>query len=70
MVWLNLNAKQRRYVIDNTCTFLGFLPVGGEDMDVKEGDGEMEKEVPTYGFKSLDVMPLETVVSRTSSASS
>lgn len=67
---LNFNAKQRKYLIDHGHNLLGFLSVGGKEMEIEGGHAELDKDISRYGFTSWEVVLLVTVISQTSSSSS
>lgn len=60
VVLLNLNAKQRRYLVDHGHTLFGFFPIQSEEMEIRGEKAGPRKAVPRYGFTSLEAVPPET----------
>lgn len=63
VVFLNLNAKQRKCVNDHGHTLLGFLLDGSEKMETEGKDAALKKKVSRYEFTSPEFEPLETLLS-------
>lgn len=60
MVWLNLKAKQQRDLVDHGHSSLGVLPVWSAETKVEKENAGLKKHVSRFGFKSWEVVPLET----------
>lgn len=70
VVWLKLKSKERRYLTDREHNLLGYLPVESGEMTIERGQAGLGKDVSQYGFTSLEVVLLETVISQTFSSRS
>lgn len=62
--------KRRRYLTNHEHFLLVFLSVESRKVVIKEGHAGFQKDLSLYGCTSSDALPLETVISLTSSSSS
>lgn len=68
LLYLNLNAKQRKYLRDHGETLLGFFLAGSGEMQIERGNGRLQKSLSRSDFTASEAALLQTDESHTSSS--